>query len=301
MKMIMDDIHNNREPLLFKVSAIQPVLDRHDREGNLERILRMLRQEARENRPHFICIPNYFFQRGLEPLPGPSTMPLREIARESELYIIGGMAETGRTPGDPGHNTGFLVTPRGEMLHFCRKIHMIPMEQGKLAGGCKMAPLRAGPVTVGCVLCNDIFYPEVARCLALSGAMILFVPSIIGGLGVRGLQTICRARAIENQVFVVNANGIPRQAKEENPDLTMGGSGIYSPFLDEIDLATAGSAEETIRGIIDIEELMELRSRHGPQGTDHGGLAQGRGFNMMAGRKPRLYGKLTEPVVKSSR
>lgn len=278
----------NDEPDLIKVSVIQASLRRYDKEQNVERCARMIEEEAAAHSPHLICIPNYFFQRGLEEIPGPSTLALSSIAIRRDVYIIGGMGES--SSDGKGYNSGFLISPDGNVRLLQRKIHMISMEKEKLNGGSIITPLDTPLGRLGCVLCNDIFYPEAARTLALQGAEIIVSPSIIGGIGTRGLEIAAKARAIENQVFVVSANGIPYEAAREHPELEMGKSGIYSPFLDKVDLALAGEEEGAIRAILDMEELRELKATLELSAKNHGQLAMGKGFNMLKSRRPEVYG-----------
>jgi predicted amidohydrolase len=279
------------EPAIFRVSVIQPALRRYDREYNIERNLEMIRQEGETHRPHAICIPNYFFQTGLEGIPGPATERLALLARQLDTCIIGGMGE--EAPGGGGFNAGFIIFPGGEIRLFQRKLHLITMEKARLQGGCGLTVMDSPLGRLGCVLCNDVFYPETARCLALQGAEIIFVPSVIGGTGIRGLEAVARARAVENQVYVVNANGIPLEAAGQNPGLEMGRSGIYSPFLEKIDLARAGTGEEAIRALLDMDELREVKRTIGLDARDASGLARGKSFNMLVDRRPSQYGEIT--------
>lgn len=283
---------NFEEPGLVKVSAVQSSLKRFDREYNIRRNLEMIEKEAQSERPHVICVPNYFFQTGMEPVPGPATERMAALSEEYDLYIVGGAAEY--SAGEKGYNTGFITFPDGSTHVFQRKIHMIPMESRKLQGGCAYSVLDLPIARVGCVLCNDIFYPEVARCIALDGAEIIFVPSVIGGIGVRGLEVAARARAVENQVFLVNANGIPREASLEHHDLEMGYSGIYGPFLEKIDLVRAGREETVIRAVLDLDELRELKETVELDAMDHSQLARGKSFNMLANRRPEAYNRLVD-------
>ncbi|MCE1247337.1 MAG: carbon-nitrogen hydrolase family protein [Firmicutes bacterium] len=283
------------EPSVFKVSAIQPKLKRYDREFNINRCVELISREAEREKSHFICIPNYFFQTGTETLPGPATLKLAQLAEKFEMFIIGGMAES--NADGKAYNTGFIILPDGEIRNFQRKTHMIPMESRKLSGGDGYFVIDAGLAKVGCVMCNDVFYPEAARCVALQGAEIIFSPSMIGGTGVFAMKTAAMARAVENQVYFINANGIPLEVAEDYPGLEMGWSGIYSPFPENIVLASAGSGEEVIRAYIDLDELRELKKSTGQSACNLSELAEGKAFNMLASRRPELYGRITEMTL----
>lgn len=285
-------MNNSNEPSVLKVSVIQVKLKRYDKTYNLDRCLHYTEMEAKAEKSHIICLPNYFFQTGTEMLPGPATIALADIAVKYDVFIVGGMAES----ADDGksYNTGFIIYPHGKIKRVQRKTHMIPMESRKLSAGSGYSVIDTGIAKIGFVMCNDIFYPEAARCVALQGAEIIFAPSMIGGTGVFGLKAAAMARAIENQVYFVNSNGIPLEVSEENPSLEMGWSGIYSPFLDNIVLAGAGNQEEIIRALIDLDELRDLKSSEGQNAGTLRELAEGKAFNMLASRKPELYGRIVE-------
>lgn len=75
------------EPRLLKVSALQPALKRYDREYNISKCCQMAQEEAEKEKPHFICLPNYFFQKGIEEIPGPALIPLKQISKRYDVYI----------------------------------------------------------------------------------------------------------------------------------------------------------------------------------------------------------------------
>lgn len=275
------------EPALIKISVIQARMKRFDKDYNVNRVLEMVNEELTVEKSHFICIPNYFFQTGLEMVPGKSTRALAELAVRHDAFIVGGLAED--IGEEKGVNSCFVIFPDGTIKSVQQKVHMISMEKKKLEGGKKIETLDTPLARIGCVICNDVFYPETARSLSLQGAEIIFIPSFIGGTGVRGLEAVARARAVENQVFVVNANGIPLEVSERHPELEMGGSGIYSPFLGNIDLARAGRGEEVIRAIIDLDELREVKKAKELDANNLEELAAGKSFNMLTSRRPDVY------------
>ena len=282
-------------PPKLKVSVIQLKLKRYDREYNLTTALNAIEKEGKTETkskiPHIICIPNYFLQTGMEKIPGPVTEALGKIAAGYGVWIIGGTAED--TGEEKGYNSGFLISPDGSVRVIQRKIQMISMEKFKLKGGDKIETFEIEGITMGCVMCNDIFYPEVSRILALKGAEVIFIPSMIGGKGVRGMTAVARARAIENQVYVVNANGIPYEVAEMRPQFIMGGSGIYSLFLENTDLASAGKEDVVIRAELDLKSLREVKNTSELDAFDLCQLSEGKSFNMLKSRRTEVL-QLTE-------
>jgi predicted amidohydrolase len=276
---------------LIKVSALQYKVKRHDKDFNLKRTLEMVKLASEES-PHFVLLPNYFMQTGLETIPGELTGLLSDLAKDNDMYVIGGVAED--TGKEKGYNSTFLINPVGQVKRLQSKVHMIEMEKKKLQGSSEFNVERTKYATVGSVMCGDIFYPEVSRCVALLGAEIIFVPSIMGGLTLNALDFLCRARAIENQCYVINANAIPFEISEEKPNLQWGGSGFYSPFLDGICIKRADNREGVLSVMLDMEDLAELRDTKGVTGSTHGDLASIRGSNLFFSRRPEDYGLITD-------
>lgn len=278
----------------IRTTAIQILLKRYDRDYNLQTALKAIEKAVKTDGagdngeiPHIICIPNYFLQTGTEKIPGSATEAIASLCSENNVYVIGGTAED--VGEAKGYNSAFLVSPDGSIKVIQRKLHMITMEKVKLTNGDRMDLFEIAGVKMGCVMCNDIFYPEVSRCLALAGAEVLFIPAMIGGRGVNGMTAVARARAIENQVYVVNANGIPFEVAEMRPNFIMGGSAIYSPFLENTDLALAGKDENSITAIADLGRLREVKNTSELDAFDLCQLSEGKSFNMLESRRPDIY------------
>jgi len=133
-----------------------------------------------------------------EGLPGgPTPQRLGELARKHHCYIVAGIYERHATPI---FNTAILIDREGKLVGSYRKTHL-PQEEVE-AG---LTPGDSYPVfetdfgRIGILVCWDIQFPEPARALALQGAEIILIP--IWG----GNETLLRARAIENHVFVVSS------------------------------------------------------------------------------------------------
>jgi len=132
-----------------------------------------------------------------EPIPGPSTDYLARLARRHNLYIVTTLHER---VGHLIYNTAVLLSPDGELVGKYRKICPARDEWRK-----GIAPGRRFPVfdtrigKVGMMICFDVHMPEVARGLAAAGAEIVAMP-IMGGH-----PALARARAIENQVYLVTS------------------------------------------------------------------------------------------------
>lgn len=131
----------------------------------------------------------------VEPIPGPSTEFLGKVAARHQVYIAAGLYER---DGKALYNTCILIGRDGKLVGKYRKA-CLPDEEivGGLCPGGEFPVFETDFGRVGMMICWDLSYPEVARALAAKGAQILLMP--IWG----GDETLARARAIENQIFLV--------------------------------------------------------------------------------------------------
>ena len=132
-----------------------------------------------------------------EPIPGAATRLLGEVAKKYGMYIVGAMGER---EGHAIYNTAVLIDREGRVAGKYRKVYL-PREE--IEAGC--TPGDAFPVfdtdfgRIGMMICWDVQYSDPARALAVQGAEIIFCP--IWG----GNATLAKARAIENQTFLVTS------------------------------------------------------------------------------------------------
>ncbi len=209
--------------------------------------------------------PGAVVRDGAEPLDGPAISWAREAAAELGIDLIAGSVAE-RVPGEAkGHNTSVHVGPAGEVRAVYRKVHMFDVEvDGTVyreseheAPGDEPVLTEAAGVEVGMTVCYDLRFPELFRILAVRGARVLVVPSAFTLATTRDhWETLLRARAIENQAFVVAAN----QIGEHGPGLRSGGrSMIVDPW--GLVLAAAPDREMVITADLDLEQQDEIRRR----------------------------------------
>lgn len=250
---------------MVKVAAIQNNCVA-EVEGNLERAVASIRQAA-ESGAQIICLQEmftslYFCQSEdhvhfelAEPIPGPSTERLCELAAELEVVIVAGMFER-RAPG-LYHNTAVVIDADGSIVGIYRKMH-IPDDPffyekfyftpGDL--GFDAFDTRYG--RVGVCICWDQWFPEAARLTALAGAEILVYPTAIGWLAedkpvygeaqLTAWQTMMRSHSIANGVFVVAPN---RVGVESNIEF-WGASFVTDPYGNFLQMAGRENPEVLI-------------------------------------------------------
>ena len=157
-------------------------------------------------RPDIICMPEGITVVGTgksyydvgESLPGPTSERLGKLAKELNSYIVAGIYEK---EGEVLYNTAILIGRDGKMVGKYRKTHL-PREEWE-AG---ITPGDEYPVfdtdfgKVGLIICWDVQFPEPSRAMARKGAEVLLLP--IWG----GNETLAKARAIENHVFLVSSS-----------------------------------------------------------------------------------------------
>jgi predicted amidohydrolase len=129
-----------------------------------------------------------------EPVPGPTTARLGEVARRKNSYIVAGLYER---EGPAIYNTAVLIDRQGNVAGKYRKVYL-PREEYEagLTPGSDFPVFQTDFGKVGLMICWDLQYTEPARALALGGAELILLP--IWG----GDQAIGKARALENHVYV---------------------------------------------------------------------------------------------------
>lgn len=201
---------------------------------------------------------------GAEPFDGPTLRWATGVARELGIDLVAGSFAERVADRDRGANTSIHVGPDGELQATYRKIHMFDVEVGgrtyresehEAPGEEVVLSSTASGVELGMTVCYDLRFPELYRILAVRGARILVVPAAFTLATTREhWEVLLRARAIEDQCFVV----APNQVGEHAPGYRSGGrSMIVDPW--GVVLATAPDAETFVLADLDLERQAEIR------------------------------------------
>jgi deaminated glutathione amidase len=199
---------------------------------------------------------------GAEPLDGPSLTTVRGWARELGVHLLAGsIAE--RRDGEKASNTSVLIGRDGVDIAVYRKIHMFDVDVGGVAyresefedAGAEIVTAQVGDLTAGLTVCYDLRFPELYRILAVRGAQLITVPSAFTLLTGRDhWEVLVRARAIENQVFII----APNQVGETPPHYSSyGRSTIVDPW--GVVLAMAPDEEYFIVADLDLAAQERIR------------------------------------------
>jgi predicted amidohydrolase len=243
-----------------------------DKARNLATAERLVRAAATDG-AEFVVLPEKWnllgggeeLLAGAEPLDGPSLGAARGWARELGIHLLAGSISERGDGGEKASNTSVLIGPQGEDLAVYRKIHMFDVDAGGVSyresefeqPGSEPVAAPVGELTAGLTVCYDLRFPELFRILALRGARLIAVPSAFTlATGRDHWEVLLRARAIENQLFVV----APNQVGEAPPHYSsFGRSMIVDPW--GVVLATAPDEECFVAADLDFAALERVREQ----------------------------------------
>ncbi|MEA2310641.1 MAG: deaminated glutathione amidase [Solirubrobacteraceae bacterium] len=202
---------------------------------------------------------------GAESFDGPALRWASATARELGIDLVAGSIAERVEGAERGSNTSVHFGPDGEQRAVYRKVHMFDVQVGgrtyresehEAPGEELVLTETAAGVEVGMSICYDLRFPELYRILAVRGARVLVVPAAFTLATTREhWEVLLRARAIEDQAFVVAAN----QIGEHAPGYRSGGrSMIVDPW--GIVLAQAPDAETFVIADLDLERQAEIRA-----------------------------------------
>ena len=205
-----------------------------------------------------------------EPVDGPLIHAMARAARDAGVTLHAGSWIETNGVGPDGRglwNTSMVFGPGGDLLATYRKIHRFGFGQGEpvlLEAGMDVVtvdlPVSAaepenGTVTTGLATCYDIRFPELFRTLLDAGAELVVVPAAWPAARVEHWRLLGRARAIEDQTFLIACNTAGTHA-----GVPMGGhSQVVDPW--GAVLAEAGSGEEVLSVDIDVASVATIREK----------------------------------------
>ena len=251
----------------MRVAAVQ-LNSTADKARNLEVAERLVRAAAADG-AELVALPEKWSLlaagpeqlAGSEPLDGPSLTAARGWARELGIHLVAG--SVGESGGEKAFNTSVAIGPDGEDLAAYRKIHMFDVDAGGVSyreseherAGSEVVTAPIGELTLGMTVCYDLRFPELFRILALRGARVIAVPSAFtAATGRDHWEVLLRARAIENQLFVL----APNQFGQAPPHYdSFGRSAIVDPW--GVVLATAPDEECFVAVDLDLDALDRVR------------------------------------------
>jgi predicted amidohydrolase len=273
----------------LRAAAIQ-LNSTDEKSRNLEAAERLVRAAAAEG-AELVALPEKWnllaggaaLLAGAEPLDGPSLTAARAWAAELGIHLLAGSVP--ESAGERAFNTSVLIGPDGGDLAVYRKIHMFDVDVGGVSyreseheqpGEAPVVAEPEGMPAIGMTVCYDLRFPELYRILAVRGARVLAVPSAFTlATGRDHWEVLLRARAIENQAFVL----APNQVGEAPPHFSsFGHSAIVDPWGKV--LAVAPDGEGLVLADLDLSEQQQVRES----------------LPSLANRRPESYAAWPQPL-----
>lgn len=201
-----------------------------------------------------------------EPLDGPSVAAARAWARTHQVAIIAGSFNE-KHDGRTVRNTSVAISAAGDVAAVYRKIHLFDVEAGgrtyresdEATAGDAVAVADLGPLRVGMSICYDLRFPELYRELSQSGVDGLVVPAAFtAATGPPHWEVLLRARAIENQAFVVAAGQV---GEHPNGMRSHGHSMVVDAWGTVLAEAPDNAADGVVMADVDLDAQAAVRTR----------------------------------------
>jgi deaminated glutathione amidase len=244
-----------------------------DKARNLETADHLVRRAAADG-ARLVVLPEKWsvlgrgsdLRAGAEPLDGPAISWAREAALELGIDLVAGSVSERVEGEEKLRNTSLHIGPDGHVKASYRKVHMFDVEvegtvykesDHEAPGDDVTLSTTSDGVPLGLTVCYDVRFPELYRVLAIRGARIITVPAAFTVPTTRDhWEVLVRARAIEDQCFVIAAN----QVGEHVEGLRSGGrSMIVDPW--GLVLAQAADRETVITADLDLDAQDAIRTR----------------------------------------
>ena len=257
---------------MLRAAAVQ-LTATPDKARNLQTADRLVRRAAADG-ARLVVLPEKWsvlgrgadLRAGAEPLDGAAVTWARDTARELGIDLVAGSIAERVDGEDKLRNTSLHIGPDGEVKAIYRKVHMFDVEvdgtvyresEHEEPGDDVALSGTADGTTLGLTVCYDVRFPELYRILAIRGARIITIPAAFTVPTTRDhWEVLVRARAIEDQCFVIAAN----QVGEHVEGLRSGGrSMIVDPW--GLVLAQAADSETVITADLDLDAQESIRAR----------------------------------------
>ncbi|WP_208559236.1 carbon-nitrogen family hydrolase [Marinilactibacillus kalidii] len=261
----------------MKVSALQLDLVFNDPTRNEKNVEKAIRQAVETDHPDTIVLPemwNVSFYpsdpRENADKEGAHTKALlSRLSKQYQVNIVGGTVAT--RYGDRLYNSSYQFNREGTLVHTYHKVHLFSPsgEDQVFTSGNQLGLFELDGIKVGIITCYDLRFVEWVRLMALEDIEVLFVPAAWPHPRVEHWLTLLKARAIENQLFVIGVNSVG----SANQLSFCGHSIILNPLGETL----AESAEEVKRltATLDLKQRKEVKEQ----------------INVFKDRRPELYTK----------
>ena len=233
-------------------------------QDNLDRMAGWV-QTAKKQAADLVCFPEMNvtgystrdeIKNSTEIVPGPISQFIVELARESKIVILAGMAE--EDSKGCVFASHLVVTPQG-VAGIYRKIHIAPPECNVFTAGNTIPVFEINGLKLGIQLCYDVHFPELSTCMAIDGVDVIFMPHASPrGTPQQKFASWMRhlpARAFDNGLYVVACN----QTGDNQNGLNFPGLTVILDPAGRIITKDTGGKENLVVADLKAEELEKVR------------------------------------------
>jgi predicted amidohydrolase len=181
---------------------------------------------------------------------------LKRYARTHQCYMAGSMLEM---PKKEAYNSAYLIGPKGQLLSRYRKIHLFRLgdEHRKFSPGKQWVTHPFPWGKLGLAICYDLRFPELFRKMSDQGTKLIMIPSAWPTERIEHFLALLKARAIENQCYIVGANKIGHH----DSGIPYGGhSSVFGPWGEKLGELKAKPGILSLS--IDMKEVDRIRKRY---------------------------------------
>ncbi|HET6858181.1 MAG TPA: carbon-nitrogen family hydrolase [Streptomyces sp.] len=192
-----------------------------------------------------------------EPVEGATYDVMSKAARDAGVWLHAGSIVE-RDPEGPLYNTSLVFSPDGELARTYRKIHRFGFDSGEavmMNAGEELVTVRTDDLTFGLATCYDLRFPELFRGLVDAGAQAFVIPAGWPAKRREHWTLLARARAVENQAYVLACATAGTHAGVEQAGHSM----VVDPWGEV--LAEAGTAEEVLTVALDPAKVTTTREQ----------------------------------------
>lgn len=260
----------------FRIALLQLKVGK-DKTANIQNAIQRIRSVISDTRPKplIVALPECFncpygtkyFPEYAETIPdGITCQSLSQIAKELEIYLIGGTIPEKDNKNNSIYNTCTIWSPNGDLMAKHRKVHLFDIdvkggirfkESDVLSPGNEFTIINVEGTKIGIGICYDIRFEEMARIYRNEGCEMLIYPAAFNmTTGPLHWELLQRGRANDNQLYVATIS----VARDENADyVAWGHSMVVDPWGKVI--ASASEKEENVIADIDLSIVEQVRQQ----------------------------------------
>lgn len=194
---------------------------------------------------------------------GPTATAMSQAARQAGVWLhAGSIIERPRSADQPIgeselYNTSLVFSPDGELVRTYRKIHRFGFDRGEatlLSAGAEPTTVAHPAATLGLATCYDMRFPELFRALVDAGSEVFVVPAGWPAKRAEHWTLLARARAVENQVYVLACG-----TAGEHAGVPQAGRSVVVDPWGEVVAESSGNEEEILTAELDLEQVSRVR------------------------------------------